>query len=295
MSREAAQAAFREAALAIDPERSRPDAPSSELVRAWLTVQTVRTQPRWLAAAEDAVMPIASGARTIPDDDVADWVATCCAGWVQRASGPFRAAAERLLPRLPESATAVPAWIGWWRITGRREARERALALSTTDARGAYEAWLATADATQRDRAVASVGTGPASWPLRAALGLDVDWDSDALAPLSPASRLLAVAPLAAPPVHLTVAWFIAEELGEGPMAEAATFPWPAMRFAFTRLPHRDQIRFSARLGDGPEEELEDVGVVAAWLEEITRAADRGPLLDGAPPRARRRGGLRRR
>ena len=293
------QSAFRTAAAAIDPQAGTPVDPSPLLVRAWLTVQSVRTQPRWLTAAEDAVQPIAAGTRRVDDDAVAAWVLTCCLGWVQRASGPFRAAAERLLPRLPDSAEAVPALLGWWRITGRRDARDRALALAQQhpSPRALHAAWLATAEVRLWDAARSLLGSAPhapADWPLAADLS-DLDPDHAALAGLAPAEIVLATAPLAAPPLHLDVHWHIAEELAEGPMAEAATFPWPALRIRFHPMAQRDQIRFEARLADGPTEELEDVGVVAAWLEEITRAADRGPLLDGAPVRSRRRGGLRRR
>ncbi len=300
--REALQAAFRSAAAAIDPANGAPSAPDPSMVRAWLVVQSVRTQPRWLAAAEAAVMAIVSGTRDLPDEDLADWVLTCCGGWVQRASGPFRGAADRLLPRLADDVHAVPALLAWWRITGQRAARDRALTIvahATTGlpaARALHAAWLATADDSLRQRAVRALPdtTDPRAWPLAWDLRPAQDWDPAALEGLAPADCLLAVAPLAATPLHLEVAWFIPEELDEGPMAEAATFPWPALHIRFVPLPHRDQLRFSARLGDGPVEELEDVGVVAAWLEEVTRAADRGPLLDGTAPRARRRGGLRR-
>ncbi len=301
--REALQAAFRAAAADIDPATHSFSAPDPSLVRAWLTVQSVRTQPRWIAAAEAAVMPIGSGARAVPDEDVAEWVLTCCSGWVQRASGPFRGAADRLVPRLSDDVRAVPALLAWWRITGQRAPRDRALRIAaeaTTGlpaARALHAAWLATADDSLRQRALDALpgASDPRTWPLASDLSPDQDWDPALLAPLAPADRLLAVAPLAAPPLHLKVAWFIPEELAEGPMAEAATFPWPALRIRFVPLPRRDQLRFTARLGEGPVEELEDVGVVAAWLEEVTRAADRGPLLDGTPARTRRRGGLRRR
>lgn len=297
------QAAFRAAANAIDPATTTSASPDPRLVRAWLTVQTVRVQPRWLVAAEAAVQQIASGARTVPDADVAQWVLACCEGWVQRASGPFRGAADLLIPRLVDSVQAVPALLAWWRITGQRAPRDRALRIAeqaTTGlaaAQALRAAWLATADDALRLRAITALDapTAPAAWPFAADLVPDADHDLALLEPLAPADRVLFTAPVAAPPLHLEVAWFIAEELAEGPMAEAATFPWPAVHIRFVRLPHRDQLRFSARLGDGPVEHLEDVGVVAAWLEEVTRAADRGPLLDAAPPRPRRSGGLRRR
>ena len=305
MIRAALQAAFRDAAAAIDPEPEAPDAPDARHVLAWLTVQSVRTQPRWVAAAEHAVQAIATGARAVRDPDVADWIVTCCAGWVHRASGPFRATAEQLLPRLPALVESVPALLAWWRITGRLDARDRALALCAGADEGLAAAvalrggWLATADDALRHRAVAALSAvdgAPSTWPVRADLTPDFAADPASLAGLAPSEVILATAPLAATPLHLDVLWFIPEELAEGPMAEAATYPWPAMRLRFVKLPHRDQIRFEARLGDGPVQELEDAGVVAAWLEEVARAADRGPLLDGAAaPRARRRGGLRRR
>jgi len=70
-------------------------------------------------------------------------------------------------------------------------------------------------------------------------------------------------------------------------MAEAATYPYPALRLHFTRLEERDQLRFVPRLEGETLETVYDVGVVGAALEIILEDVDRSGLLDGA---SRRRG-----
>jgi hypothetical protein len=87
------------------------------------------------------------------------------------------------------------------------------------------------------------------------------------------------------------VDWWLPEELREGPMAEAATFSYPALRLRFGRLPHRDQIRFTATLGGVEHPTLEDAGVVQPWLESLMEDVDRGPLVGES--RRRRRSRLR--
>ena len=300
---EAAQAAFRDGARALDPDAwSGPFSPS--VLRAWLSIQTVRLQPKWLLAASRRTqdLPLDS----LPDEDIADWVDAFCAGWVQQASGPFRNAARRLLPRLPTDWRGSAARLAWWRITGEPgPAREALAALASAPdlvdpdlAVALRLGFLATADDTLRARAVAALGDAPTALPPRAwSTAADLlDLTASAFAfpfPVDPEATTAAAA-LAAPPLHLEVHWWIEDELREGPMAEAATFPWPALRIRFVRLPTRDQIHFVARLDDGPAEELDDVGVAAAWLESIVARADKSPLLDAAPARTRRRGGLRR-
>ena len=312
---ELARAAFRDGARALDPDTFSGVA-SPSVLGAWLCVQTVRTQPKWLKAAAHAVQSLEPS--RIDDDDVADWVDVCCRGWVQQAIGPFRAAARGLLPRLPERAGSAPALLGWWRITGERAPLDRALALLRCADDGLDPAlgvalrlgYQATADESLRERALAALGgldgleELPWAWPALADLR---DLDAEAFAgpleslrgvsedPSLAAQIVPAAAALALPPLVLEAQWFMEEELREGPMAEAATFPWAALRLRFGRLAVRDQIHFVARYDGGEPEELEDVGVVAPWLSTLVARADRGPLLDGAPMRTRRRGGLRRR
>ena len=299
---EHARAGFRAAARALDPDAVAT--PTPDIVRAWLTIQTARPQPRWLAAAVDAAqrtdLPFA--------DDACAWVEVFCRGWVQQAIGPFRRAAEQLLSSLPDHPRAAAALLGWWRITGDRPTLERALSLlesTEADPEALRLGWHATADAAFYHRATALLGEDPSLlplhlWPVAADL---LDLGPDAFArplatwassPPPPEGVAVAAAALALPPLRLVAAWWIPDELREGPMAEAATFPWPALRIRFERLPHRDQIHFRAALGDAAEEELEDVGVVAPWLESLVAAADRGPLLSDAVRPTRRRGGLRR-
>ena len=125
---ELARAAFRDGARALDPETFLGEAPP-QVVRAWLCIQTVRTQPKWVRAAADTVQDLARNLESIPDNDVADWVEVCCRGWVQQAIGPFRNAARLLLPRVTDELASVPALLGWWRITGERAPLHRALAV----------------------------------------------------------------------------------------------------------------------------------------------------------------------
>ncbi len=300
---EAARAAFRDGARALDPDAwSGPFSP--RVLRAWLSIQTVRLQPKWLLAASRQTQDLSLD--SLNEDDIADWVEAFCAGWVLQASGPFRNAARSLIPRLPTDWRGSAARLAWWRITGEPDpAREALAALSSAPdhvdpdlAVALHLGFLATADDTLRARAVAALGDDPAALPPRAwSTAADlVDLTADAFvfpSPVDPEATIAAAA-LAAPPLHLEVHWWIEDELREGPMAEAATFPWPALRIRFVRLPARDQIHFVARLDDGSAQKLDDVGVTAAWLESIVARADKSPLLDVVPPRNRRRGGLRR-
>lgn|GEM_PF-1726565 len=308
---ELARAAFRDASKTLDPETlSSP--PTAAIVKAWLCVQTVRTQPKWIRAAADAVQALDPAA--VPQDAVAEWLEACCRGWVQQAIGPFRNTGRALLGRLPERTESAAALFGWWRITGERDAMDRALSLLTS-AEHAVDpglavalrlAFHATADQGYFARAKDALGEhldtlSPTAWATAIDLqGLDVAAFTGALghldtsSPSGAAQAVLGAAALALPPLHLEAQWFMEDELREGPMAEAATFPWEALRLRFSRLDVRDQIHFTARFADGDPEELEDIGVVTPWLELLVGRTDRGPLLDGAPPRTRRRGGLRR-
>lgn len=309
---ELARAAFRDGARALDPETFLGEAPP-QVVRAWLCIQTVRTQPKWVRAAADTVQDLARNLESIPDNDVADWVEVCCRGWVQQAIGPFRNAARLLLPRVTDELASVPALLGWWRITGERAPLHRALAVlrsvssdEPSDGIALRLGFQATADEELRRRGAQAFGgelgrLPVTTWTAAAdLLDLDVDAFAEPLAQLrvdstaSAADAVPAMAALALPTLVLEAQWWMEDELSEGPMAEAATFPWPALRLRFARLSVMDQIHFEARFAGGEAEELEDVGVVAPWLESIVARTDRGPLLDGAPPRMRRKGGLRR-
>jgi len=309
---ELARAAFRDGARALEPETFSGTA-TPQVVRAWLCIQTVRTQPKWVRAAADAVQDLARDLDSIPNEEVADWVEACCRGWVQQAIGPFRNAARLLLPRLADEFASVPALLGWWRITGERAPLHRALTLLDKASAGAPSdsialrlGYQATADEGLRRRGVEVLGGELSQLPVTTwgaaadLLDLDVDAFAGPLDQLqidsvaAAAAAVPAMAALALPPLVLEAQWWMEDELREGPMAEAATFPWPALRLRFTRLSVIDQIHFEARFAGGAAEELEDVGVVSPWLESIVARTDRGPLLDGAPPRMRRKGGLRR-
>ena len=71
-------------------------------------------------------------------------------------------------------------------------------------------------------------------------------------------------------------------------MAEAATYPWPALRLSFVEMPGgRDQLRMVPILDGDEMEPIMDVGVVVAGMELALEAADRTALLEGS---GRRRG-----
>ena len=312
---ELAEAAFRAAARAIDPEGEGPAPEDADagVARAWICVHAVRGQPRWIAAAEDAAE--AALRRGVPDEQVPRWVLTCTTGWVQRAIGPFRRVAESLLPRLPAGEQGVAARLGWWRITGDPAQLQQALdALPPSGGPpdALRLAWHATADDALRRRAIAALGLDPPAaipsphalaalavgcWPLAADL---LDLEAEAFAepltawgerPPAPADAVLASAALALPPLRARVQWWLASELREGPMAEAATFPWPALRLRFERLPRLEQLRVTARVGAAAEDTLYDLGVVAGWFDELVKGVDRGALVEGVGS-GRRRGGL---
>ncbi len=303
--RAALEAMFRDAAAALDPATGARARTAAE-VRALLTVHAVRGQRRWLDAA---LAGLEAAAATEPwraaTGGAADWLDAACRGWVQRADRSLRTLAERLVGELEDDVATVPARLLYWRTTGLRWVLDGALALAPAevapgDAVAAAAAWAAYG-ATARDElaAAARVGFGggladvtPSSWPAAvAALDLepeDVDADAiEAVGEASPGDRLVAAAALVAPIIRLDVEWHVASELREGPMAEAATYPWPALRITFRPMEDRDQLRFHPSLAGEPLEMIEDVGVIAAALEHIVGESDRSALLEGM---GRRRG-----
>jgi len=289
---------FRAAAEAVDPASNRLP-PSPDLLAAWLTLHAVRGQTRWMDAALEATVDAPTA------DRPAAWLEAACRGWVQRASRQFRSLADSLERQVPDEPASVPALLLLWRTTGLRRLLDRALALVPDEvapgdfvgAEAAWRAFLATADDSLRDRAAAGFGDDvaavpPLHWPTFAAVtGLDADAfgaHADRLDDLSPARQLLVSAALACPLLELRVEWFVARELREGPMAEAATYPWPALRLSFQQMPGgRDQLRIVPYLDGEEMPAIIDVGVVVAALEMVLESADRTALLEGS---GRRRG-----
>lgn len=306
MSQARLEAMFRGAAEELDPSGPAPATPSR--VRGQLIVHAVRGQRRWLDAA---LAGLEQGSRSASQDPT-DWLDAACRGWVSRADGSLRALAEDLIRHLPDEVSTVPARLLYWRTTGLRSVLEGALALAPSevaegDAVGGAAAWgayLATAEGAFADAARRGFG-GPLAevpgslWPT-AADALDLAPEGipevaiDALERADAGTRLVAAASIVAPVVRLEIEWFVASELREGPMAEAVTFPWPAIRFSFRPMRDRNQIKIHPSLAGEPLDVIEDLGVVAAGLDLIVAEADRSELMEGIG-RRRKKSLLRRR
>ncbi len=290
MSTAEVQALYQAAVARIDPE-SGPLINDPAVLRACLCVHSVMGHRRWLDAACRIAEPLLSG--PLPSDRVA-WITACAEGWVQRASGPFRRAAERLAEGVEPSVEAVPALLLHWRTTGRArwfDAAMEAAPDDVTDLPSAAASWAiygATADPGRADAArgwlarLDPADAAPRWWPLLAdALDLGAEPFSAAPSPdpADAAHALLGAAAVALPPLHLHVHWWIDRELREGPMAEAATFPWPSRRLRFHRLPHRDQLRIQPVVGDVKHDLILDVGVIAEYLAHCVADVDRSGLV----------------
>ena len=303
MSRSEPQALYQAALARLDPG-SGPVLQDPVVLRACLCVHSVIGHTRWLDAACRIAEPL--GAGPLPDDS-AGWLLACSEGWVQRASGPFRRAAERLAEAVEPSVEAVPALLFHWRTTGRARWFESAKAATpdtVTDLPSAAAAWglyEATADEGRAEaarvflRGLEPQEVAPRWWPLLAdALELDASSFSALPSddPTEAAQGLCGSAAVALPPLILHVHWWLEQELREGPMAEAATFPWPSRRIRFHRLPHRDQLRLQPVVGDIEHELILDVGVIAEYLALCVSDVDRSALVGRG--RRRRSGGLRR-
>ncbi|MEE2828926.1 MAG: hypothetical protein VX498_07045 [Myxococcota bacterium] len=301
-SRARLQAAFRAAAASIDPARSTPARVPPELLDAWLTIHAVRGQTRWLDAA------IATADRVLQDadSDPASWLGPCCRGWVLRAAPGFRAQADRLAPSLPREPRSVGPLLAYWRITGRGGWLQAAMDALPDQAEPGdleaaeafHQAWRATASEQHLAHARRGFDIPFAEIPLRywPSASQTLPWSEEDLEDLAdrveaaaPEQVVLVSAALALPVLHLTVQWWIERELREGPVAEAATFPWPALHLSFERLAERDQVRFLPRLDGRAFEPIIDAGVVAAALTEILSEADRSPFLESSGRRSRRR------
>jgi len=322
IAREELQRRCRDAATALEPALVPPEEvgggpDGADILHAWLTIRQLRIQRRWLDAAITLADRIETGElRPEGPDSATAWMLACCDGWVQRAAGPFRRAAEAVAPGLPPGPEAIPALVRTWRITGERRwlddavARTPAVEAEAGDLvhaaalRALYEA---TGDpeliaGARAAAAGAKLGEAPVStWPLLADL---LDLDASAFEPhlgqmdepgVTPAIVARVAASLALPPLVVRVDWHIAAELGEGPVSEAATFPYPALRVRFRRLERLEQVRFVPFLGGVELETILDAGVVGAGLDGVLEAVDRSPFAEGIRARGRGMGLLRRR
>ncbi len=301
------QAAFREAALALDP--SQHPVPSAAIVEAWTILNWVHGQRSWAEAAEEALCAL--NPSQLHEEEQSAWLFSACKLWVQRASAPVRAAAQALSKALPEGPRTVPACLFYWRITGdvhwldraKREGNGLSEATPWVQAKGAWALYAATADERWAEEARAHLRSmAPEALPISLwstaadALELDSEAFGPAVAawmdnPPLPEDIVPCAAALSLEPLELRIGWWLEKELFEGPMAEAATFPYPSLRLRFFRLDQRDQVQITPVLGGVVEETVEDVGVITAALDELAAQADLSGLR--TPPRRRspRRGG----
>lgn len=266
-----------------------PGAGGAEAVSALLDLAALRksTRPLELAAKHAQA---ALDQPVLLDADPAAWTEAAAAGWVRSAAGPYRALLDAATRRLSRSASAVPARVAAWYVTADRRHHDRIvedLPRTITDASSAL-AWLAASwlrgDCDRFEESARWLREHPASgveahrlvdlWDDRPA----PSWDA-ALREGTDAARLRLAARLAAPPLHLRILWWHEAELGYGPVAEAMTFPWPGLRVRLARRQEAAQVRFYAHLGEGDEEELDDVAVVTSWLESLLAGVDRRPFL----------------
>jgi hypothetical protein len=279
-------------------------ASSAAELRARLVLHQVRRGTRWLDGALKAVE--AKGFPGASDDPAPERLFACCEGWVLRAIGVFRPAAEAWLTRIEDSPEAVPALLRYWRITGDENVLQRALAVTppapeSGDLVGAAACWAAHQATAGEDLARAARAALPddptrvpvALWPLAAHVhDLEPDaftaavhgWDD---APPRAEDAIVACAQLALPRLIVDVQWWFDSDLFSGPVAEAATFCYPNVRLRFGRLPHPAQAVITAILDGEASEPLEDIGVISALLDDIVAQVDRTALRDA--PRRRRK------
>jgi hypothetical protein len=308
-ARESCREALRQAVPAL--EAAAPAQASSQHLRAWLTLYQLTERRGWLDKLRAAVSPHALS--KLPAEQRGEWIRICCDCWVVDAMGPFRGAVSSLLRELQGGPAAVPALLRNWRITGDRSYAERAFEqLPASPGVGAYAAaaaYLAAYHARGKPEhlhaaAAAFEGAAPADIPLR---WWPLAWDvlrwsptdlSDAIAPWvesapAPEDVLPALVAASLPAIDLQVLWYEPRELEEGYVAEAVTFPYPALRLRFQRMDVPGQVRFAPSLDGEEREPLEDAGVVATLLSHLVEEVDRQSVV-GATRARPGRGRLRR-
>jgi hypothetical protein len=261
---------------------------------------TLRARLAWHAAVggrrtlDPIVEAVERRAVRLPDPEdpeAPEWLLTCAELRQRQRTPGARRVADHLASRLPLSPRSVPALAAHFRSSAEPRARERALTAAAAigapsdpeDALALHAAWTLDGDPARLDLLRQRLGTQDPTeaeariWPLLADLR-DLPPSAFPEAPVS-GSGLLASVSLALPPLRLTIFWHYVDELSFGPVAEALTFPWPALRPRLVLSQPSAQVRFLARLGDGAEEELEDVAVVGSWLEGMCESVDRTPFL----------------
>ena len=296
-------AAFREAASTIDPAVAGSGEVTPSRVEAWVCVESIRGQTRWIEAAVSAAK---GDSRS--DASPSAWLSAWCRAWVSRAAPDFRKQADSLAPMIPDGPSSVPSLLAYWRITGRGEWLERALRSlperpipgDLCGAEAYRQAWRATA---KPDYAEASrrcfdrldelpLEALPGACELLGHDDLQEERLAELLGEASPESVVLAAASLGLPRLLLEIEWWIERELYEGPVAEAITYPWPALEVRFSKLASRDQVRFVPTIDGTRFPVIDDAGVVGAGLSSLLSDVDKSAFLEAA---GRRRRSLRRR
>ena len=279
--------------------------------RSWLALYQITEKQRWLNLLRDAGS--ATRQRSLSATDYGEWLRLFCDGWVVDAAGPFRGAANGLSGQTLEGASAVPGLLRNWRITGEDRLRDRALVQLPTSPAADFEAaaalhaaYHATGDERHLDAArVAFANCTPADIPLRWwPLAWDIlGWDDELIAGTienwgstpPPAHDIIpALAPICLPRLDLEVRWWDARELDEGYVAEAVTFPYPALRLRFVRRESPGQVVFVPSLAGERRERLEDAGVIASLLRHLMDEVDRQAVVN-PPHKHLGRGTIRRR
>lgn len=296
--------AFRSAAATLDPATEAATRPSAAQVDAWVTIEAVRGQTRWL----DAAVAAAQHQATLGPGSDAAWLSAWCKAWVSRAAPAFRQRADALAGQVTPGPDSVSALLSYWRITGRKRWLDLALeGLPSASRRGdasvaeAFrQGWRATADPELRALAEDSYGNIealelaalPGAAEVLGREGLSEELLASRLDTATPETIVQAAATLGLPLLRLEVQWWLESELREGPVAEAITYPWPALEVCFSKLPGRDQVRFKPELDGREFPVIVDAGVVGIGIAEVLKEADRSAFLEAA---GRRRRSLRRR
>lgn len=276
---------------------------TSQHLRAWLALYQITEKKRWLDLLRGASS--AASLDSLSPEERGEWLRLCCDCWVIDAAGPFRAAANKLAADKLSGTRAIPGLLRNWRITGETRFRDQALAQLPAkaaesgfdEAAAFHAAYHATGDEQHLEAARAPfTDCSPTDVPLRWwPLAWDIlHWDAQQVAEtvaswqdgMHPAHDIVpALAPICLPPVDLEVRWWDARELEEGYVAEAVTFPYPALRLQFVRRTSPGQVVFASRLDGEPREILEDAGIIASLLSNLIDEVNRQAVVN--PPRTR--------
>ena len=298
---EVCRKALRTAVSALTKESS--GLSTSQHLRSWLALYQITEKKRWLDLLREASS--ASVLSSLSPEDRGEWLRLCCDCWVIDAAGPFRGAANTLSSHDLRGTRAIPGLLRNWRITGESRFRDQALVQlparpageAFDEAAALHAAYHATGNERHLEAAKAPfLGLSPADVPLRWwPLAWDIlSWDALRVAEtvakwqddMPPAHDIVpALAPICLPPIDLEVRWWDARELDEGYVAEAVTFPYPALRLQFVRRNSPGQVVFASHLDGEPREVLEDAGVVASLLSNLIDEVNRQAVVN--PPRTR--------